>query len=91
MKAVHIHQDVERDGEIRLTGLPYRRGEAVDLIVVLPSAEEEAPKAGGRVLRAGDLCRSRLVGLWAARRDMGDTAMFARRLRAQAQTQRLRR
>ncbi|MDQ3003995.1 MAG: hypothetical protein M3R47_01220 [Chloroflexota bacterium] len=35
-----------------------------------------------------DLLKSGLVGMWAKRKDLGDSAPFARKLRSQAQTRR---
>lgn len=35
-----------------------------------------------------DLLKSGLVGMWAKRKDLGDSVTFARKLRSQAQTRR---
>jgi hypothetical protein len=39
-----------------------------------------------RSLSASELLQSGLVGIWAGRKDIGDSREFARRLREQAQT-----
>jgi hypothetical protein len=81
MKAVQVHQILAKDGEIRITGLPYKRGQAVDVIVLLPSAIPE-PRAR---LTVGQLRRSGLIGLWQDREDIDDSSIYARELREQAQ------
>jgi hypothetical protein len=81
MEAVQVHQVLAKDGEIRITGLPYKRGQAVDVIVLLPSAIPE-PRAR---LTVGQLRRSGLIGLWQDREDIDDSSIYARELREQAQ------
>ena len=39
-------------------------------------------------MRAKDLLNSNLVGMWSKRQDIGDSIIFARKLRARAQTRR---
>ena len=36
MEAVQVQQVMARDGEILITGLPYKRGQAVEVIIFLP-------------------------------------------------------
>ena len=36
MEAVQVQQVMARDGEILITGLPYKRGQAVKVIIFLP-------------------------------------------------------
>ena len=31
MEAIHVHKVVEKDGEILLTGLPYKKGQYVEM------------------------------------------------------------
>lgn len=81
MEAVQTHQVLAKDGEISLTGLPYRRGQAVEIIVLpqptaLPLREH---------LTVGRLRKSGLIGLWQDRDDIGDSSVYARHLRGQAQ------
>lgn len=81
MEAVQVHQVITRDGEILITGLPYKRGQAVEVIVIAPPATTQ-PRAR---LTVGQLRRSGLIGLWQDRDDIGDSSIYARRLREQAQ------
>jgi hypothetical protein len=81
MEAVQVHQVIARDGEILITGLPYKRGQAVEVIVIVPP---EAPQPRAR-LTVGQLRKSGLIGLWQDRDDIGDSSAYARRLREQAQ------
>lgn len=81
MEAVRIHKVIERDGEIHLAGLPCKKGQDVDLIVLMETPEVQTWPS----LTARQLLNSGLVGLWKDRTDIGDSAAFARRLREQAQ------
>jgi len=36
MEAVQVQQVMARDGEILITGLPYKRDQAVEVIIFLP-------------------------------------------------------
>jgi hypothetical protein len=81
MEAVQVQQVMARDGEILITGLPYKRGQAVEVIIFLPPATSQ-PRAR---LTVGRLRKSGLIGLWQDRDDIGDSSAYARRLREQAQ------
>ncbi len=81
MEAVQVHQVIAKDGEIRITGLPYKKGQAVEVIVLLPPAAS-LPRAR---LTVGRLCKSGLIGLWQDRDDIGDSSVYARELREEAQ------
>ncbi|MBI5650131.1 MAG: hypothetical protein HZC40_06770 [Chloroflexi bacterium] len=84
MEAIRLHQVIEKDGEILITGLPFRKGQRVEMIV-LP----DAPAPGERPpLTARALLESGLIGIWKDRDDIGDSAEFARKLREQAQRRR---
>lgn len=80
METLKIHQVVEKDGEIRVTGLPLRRGQQVELTLRL---ESEAP-AEKPLPTVRDLLASGLVGLWADRSEVEDSVEFARRLRTES-------
>lgn len=82
MEAIQVQQVMKKDGEILITGLPYKRGQAVEIIVFLPPPTPE-PRAR---LTVGQLRKSGLIGLWEDRADIGDSSSFARQLREQAQT-----
>ena len=81
MEAVQVQQVMARDGEILITGLPYKRGQAVEVIIFLPPA---TPQPHAR-LTVGRLRKSGLIGLWQDRDDIGDSSVYARQLREQAQ------
>ncbi len=81
MEAVQLQQTIARDGEVRITGLPYKRGQAVEIIVFL---QPTIPSPRAR-LTVGHLRRSGLIGLWQDRDDLGDSSVYARQLREQAQ------
>jgi len=77
VETIHIHKVVEKDGEITIAGLPCRKGQHVDAILTIePSAMSGRPH-----LTARQLLRSGLIGLWKNRKDIGDSAAYARELR----------
>lgn len=85
MEAIRIHKIVEKDGEISVTGLPFKRGQVVEVIVMSePPIVDERP-----YMTARDLLNSSLVGMWEDREDIGDSSVYARQLREQAQRRRL--
>jgi len=81
MEAVQVQQIMTKDGEILITGLPYKRGQAVEVIILAPP---EMPQPRVR-LTVGRLRKSGLIGLWQDRDDVGDSSAYARQLREQAQ------
>jgi hypothetical protein len=84
VEAIRVKQTVERDGEIRVQGLPCEKGQEVEVIVLL-----DAPSTASRArLTARRLLESGLVGLWEGRNDIEDSAAYARRLREDAQRRR---
>ncbi|MCI2430607.1 hypothetical protein LM604_08200 [Candidatus Acetothermia bacterium] len=81
MKALRFHKVIEKDGEIYVTRLPCKKGQPVELILLM----ETSTKAKRLPLTARRLLHSGLVGLWKGRKHIRDSAAFARRLREQAQ------
>ena len=81
MDAVQVQQVMARDGEILITDLPYKRGQAVEVIILLPPV---TPRPRAR-LTVGRLRKSGQIGLWQDRDDIGDSSVYARQLREQAQ------
>ena len=77
----------ERQVLERLRGLePDKWAEVLDFIDYLrqrPTARRA--QAHTKQLTARDLLQSSIVGLWSNRRDIGDSAAFARQLRKQAE------
>ena len=84
MDAIRIQKVVEKDGEIQMKGLPLKKGQHIEMILLVEPAE--APTQ--RHLTSEQLSSSRLIGLWKDRKDIGDSAVYARQLREQAQTRR---
>jgi hypothetical protein len=80
MDAVRLNTVVKKDGEITMRGLPFKKGERVEMILLSASAP-----TGERKLTAQRLRRSGLVGLWKNRPDIQDSDAFARQMREQAQ------
>ena len=81
MEAVRLHRIIEKDGELPITDLPYRKGQRVEIIVLPePPTFTQPPR-----LTAKRLLESDIVGLWQDREDITDSAAFARQLREEAQ------
>jgi len=76
MEPIHLQTVVSTSGEIVMKGLPFHKGEEIEVILLRPQ-----PKKG---LTAQQLRQSPLIGLW-ANRDIEDSAKYARELREQAQ------
>lgn len=81
MESVQVQQVMAKDGEVLITGLPYKKGQSVGILVFL---QPTASSPRGR-LTVGRLRQSGLIGLWQDRDDIGDSSVYARQLREQAQ------
>ncbi len=81
MEVYRSEQVVGEDRQIVLTGLPFKQGESVE-VIVLPRVASRT--RGG--LTAGQLRKSGLIGLWRDRDDIPDGASYARMIREQAQS-----
>lgn len=81
MEAIRLHKRVEKDGEISVTGLPCRKGQSVEMIVLIDDVNSSVRP----YLTAKQLRQSDLVGLWKDRGDIEDSSDYARQLREQAQ------
>lgn len=84
MEAIRVQQVVTKDGEVLIKGIPYKRGQVVE-IIVLPQRSEASSR---RSLTVGQLRQSGLVGIWKDRDDVQDSAAYARRLRERAERRR---
>lgn len=81
MEAIRIQKVVEKDGEILVTELPCKKGQYVEMILLIePSATSRRPH-----LTADHLLHSGLIGIWKDRKDIEDSAAYARQMREQAQ------
>lgn len=81
MEAVRVQQVVAKDGEVLVRGIPYKKGQVVE-IIVLSQSMRTTPRSH---LTVRQLRESGLIGLWKDRYDIRDSAAYARRLREQAQ------
>ncbi len=81
MEAVRLEQVVVEDGQMVITGLPYKRGQWVE-VIVLPQPQKTVRRSR---LTVRQLRQSGLIGLWKDRDDIEDSTVYARRLREQAQ------
>ena len=80
METIRLHKIIEKDGEILVTGLPFKKGQYIEMIL-LPESSASSTK---RRLTARALLNSELIGLWKDRTDIEDSADYARQLREQA-------
>jgi hypothetical protein len=81
MEALRLNTVVKKDGEITMTGLPYKKGQKVEMILLV----QPVSRVGRRPLTTRQLRRSGLIGLWKDREDIQDSAAYARQMREQAQ------
>jgi hypothetical protein len=79
MQAIKILEIVKKDGELKMSGLPLKKGQRVEMIVMTDPIVAES--AG---VTARNLLKSKIVGLWKDQ-PIEDSAMFARELRNEAQ------
>ncbi len=77
MEAMRVYHQLNEDGEVHLKGLPYKKGEEVELILI-PAPKKKA------ILTARKLLESDIIGLW-SNHEIEDSAVYARQLREQAQ------
>ena len=82
MEALRVEHILERDGKIEVAGLPYKKGQLVE-IILLPQPKKKHPRLTVRQFR-----KSGLIGLWKDRDDIQDSSVYARQLREQAQRRR---
>lgn len=80
LNTITVEQRITVDGEITIKGLPIKRGQYVEVIVV--PHEEKMPLKEPLTVRG--LKHSGLIGLWKDRKDITDSATYARLLREQA-------
>jgi len=85
MEAVRVEQVVVKDGEVVITGLPYKTGQVVE-VIVLPQPQKTVRRSH---LTVRQLRQSGLIGLWKDRADIEDSAAYARRLREQVQSEKV--
>jgi len=76
MDALRKHAVIEQDGQVTLGGLPFKKGDRVEVILL----KEQLP-GRKRGLKAAEFLSSPLIGMWADRKDITDSSAFARELR----------
>jgi hypothetical protein len=83
MEAIRVKQIMAEDGEIAVSGLPYKKGQSVE-ITVLPQLFNinRIPLTVRRFRQSG------LIGMWKDHGDIQDSSVYARRLREHTQRRR---
>jgi len=81
MEAIRIHKFVEEDGQVYLRNLPCKKGQYIEMIVLIESNDKKPL----RPLTARKLRTSSLIGMWKDREDIKESAHYARQLRDMAQ------
>ncbi len=84
MEAIRLHKLIEKDGQIMLKNLPFKKGQCVEMIVLVDSNDKSAVQP----LTAKKLRTSDLIGLWKDRENIIDSTEYARQLRETAQNRR---
>ncbi len=83
METIHVNQTIEKDGEVTVTGLPVRKGQHVEMTLLIQPVS--APLKSDARMTASELLTSGLIGIWKERTDIHESSTFARQLREQAQ------
>ncbi|MEK8019555.1 MAG: hypothetical protein VSS75_021995 [Candidatus Parabeggiatoa sp.] len=81
MEAIQVHQVIAKEGQVTVTGLPFKTGQAVD-VIVLPRRVTTIKRTR---LTVRQLRQSGLIGLWKNHDNIIDSAVYARQLREQVQ------
>lgn len=81
MTTIRQQAIVQTNGTIEIHSTEFTPGQAVDVIVIVETATlPQRPRLTGH-----QLLESGMVGMWEAREDLGDSVVFARQQREQAQ------
>ncbi len=78
VKTINLTTDVPPNREVRITLPADVPPGPADIVIVV------ATRAAVTARTLGDLLRSEFFGMWRDRADIGDSAVFTRRLRAEA-------
>jgi len=81
MEAIRVRQVIAEDGKVVITGLPYKKGQAIEVILLF-QPKRVTPRSR---LTVRQIRESGLIGLWKDRNDIGDSVTYARQLREEAQ------
>lgn len=80
MEAIERDQVITKDGELVVSGLPFKTGETIH--VILRARKCKDPTRSGIGIR--ELKNSKIIGMWKDRTDIGDSTGYARKLRREA-------
>ncbi len=81
MEAIRLQKILEKDGEIFISGLPYKKGQQLECILFAkPTSSTIRPN-----ITARQLINSELIGIWKDREEVIDSSIYARRIREEAQ------
>lgn len=83
MEAIRVNEIIAKDGEIAIKGLPYKKGQYVEIIVFQKGIDIDRPSLTVKQFR-----QAGLIGMWKDRDDIVDSSVYARQLREQAQRRR---
>ncbi len=83
MKTLKLQQTVKKDGEVEVSGLPYKKGQLLEIILSPHAAQEKRS-----VLTVGQFRKSGLIGAWKDRTDIPDSSAYSRELRETVQRRR---
>lgn len=72
---------IKSGGLVTLRSRKLKAGTKAEVIVLVEPAEASAEKS----MTGADLLKSGLAGMWAERKDLGDSLEFARQLRQKAE------
>jgi hypothetical protein len=72
---------IKSGGLVSLRSRKLKAGTRAEVIVLVEAAETTAEKS----MTGADLLKSGLVGIWAERKDIGNSLEFARQLRQKAE------
>jgi hypothetical protein len=81
MQAIRFHKKVDKNGMVSIAGLPYHKGDSVEIIVLRDESEMQKPKRRS-------LLDTGIIGMWKDRTDITASASFARQLRENSQSRR---
>lgn len=82
MQAIRLKKTITKTGELHLTNLSVSEGQEVELLLLF---EQKPASPARKRLTAREFLNSGLIGLWQERKDIRDSAEYARHLREQAQ------
>ena len=83
MQAIRLKRTIRKTGELHLTNLSVVEGQHVELLLLFTSNTNKTTSK--KRLTARQLLNSSLIGMWADRSEITDSAEYARQLREQAQ------